>query len=44
MSRLRALLTTQAPSWNLRRLTAGDELQAGERYLNVHLNAAHLDD
>lgn len=43
MSRLRALLTTPAQSWTLRRLTDGDELQPGERYLNVHLNAAHLE-
>lgn len=42
MSRLRALLTAPAQSWTLRRLTDGDELPPGERYLSVYLNAAHL--
>ncbi|MFL6125073.1 hypothetical protein [Actinophytocola sp.] len=43
MSRLRALLTSPAHSWTLRRLIKGEELPAGERYLSVHLNAAHLE-
>lgn len=43
MSRLRALLSTPAENWTLRRLTDGEEPPAGERYLSVHLNAAHLE-
>jgi hypothetical protein len=42
VSRLRALLTAPAQSWTMHHLTEGEELPSGERYLSVHLNAAHL--
>lgn len=43
MSRLRALLAAPAQSWALRRLIECETLPPGERYLSVHLNAAHLE-